>query len=89
LHTPLGKLAPPPPGLFALDPSEWSKPQAVQKPSEAGFLARLYSSKELLHVDGAGVGTVAGSTQLTDAGGSRTPAQGIDESCGVEENPAQ
>ena len=25
-HTPFGKLAPPPPGLFALDPSEWSQP---------------------------------------------------------------
>ena len=88
-HTPFGKMAPPAPGLFALDPSEWSKPKPVQKSSEARFLARLYSSKELLHVDGAGVGAVASGPQLTDASGSRMPAQGIDESCGVEENPAQ
>ena len=71
-HTATGKLAPPPPGLFPLDPSDRGNPKTVQKASDARFLARLHSPKELLDVDGAGVGKVAGSAQLTDSGRSRT-----------------
>jgi hypothetical protein len=69
-----GKLAPPPAGLFPLNPSEGSKPQAVQKPRDAGLLARLHSSKELFHVDGAGVRTIASGAQLTDPGRRRSAA---------------
>ena len=88
-HTTTSKLAPPTAGLFPLNPSEGSKSQAVEKPRDVRLLARLYSSKELFHVDSAGVRTIASSAQLTDPDRRWTAAQGIDQSCGVKKNPAQ
>jgi hypothetical protein len=73
-HAATGKLAPPPPGLLPLDPSQRCNPKAVKKASDARLLAWLYSSKEFLDVDGACVGPVAGSAQLTDTGGGETSA---------------
>ena len=73
-HTTTSKLAPPTAGLFPLNPSEGSKSQAVEKPRYARLLARLHSSKELFHVDSAGVRTIASSAQLTDPDRRRTAA---------------
>jgi len=73
-HTATGKLAPPPAGLFPLNRSEGSKPEAVQKPRDSRLLARLHSSKKLFHVDGASVRTIASNAQLTDPGRGRTAA---------------
>ena len=83
-YTAGGKLAPPPACLLPLGPSDRSQSQAVQQAHDTGLLARLDSARELFHVDGTCVGTIAGGAQLTDTGGRRTAAQRIDQSRGVE-----
>jgi hypothetical protein len=83
-YTATGKLAPPPARLLALNPSDWSEPHAVQEARDMRLLAWLHSAKELFHVDGAGVRTIASSAQLTDTRSRRTPSKGIDQSRGVE-----
>ena len=73
-HTASGKLAPPPTGLFPLNPPEGSKPQAVQKARNASLLVRPHSPEELFYVDGARVRTIARSAQPTDPSRRRPPA---------------
>ena len=88
-HTTTSKLAPPTAGLFPLNPSEGSQSQAFEEPRDARLLARLHSSKELFHVDSAGVRTIASRAQLTDPDRRWTAPEGIDQSCRVKKNSAQ
>jgi hypothetical protein len=73
-HAASGKLAPPPTGLFPLNPPEWRKPQAVQKVGNASLFVRPHSPEELFYVDGAGVRTIASGAQPADPGRGRPPA---------------